>query len=381
MICGVKDGKLVPLTKVSFEGIDQKETEYLRPLLRKSIECGALEDVLPGLLVIAEEVNAWSDIDRRIDILAVDRDANLVVIEIKRTNHGGHAELQAIRYVALIEEMNFGHAVDALHAHLRAKVAGFEDATRDEAVDALQEFFNWDVIDESLFGREVRSVIVSAGFSAELLTSVAHLQKRGENITCLQVKQFRNSDPSDEILIAVNIVKTMFNAPKIAFSSATKKQTSRPGRRGPRAKYFVKSNGSLVATSLSKRDMVMTVVKAVVRAGHSPKEIAILVSDINARAYSMFEIIDGELSAREVRACIVSETSEDKAKRFCCESDADIFVHDGKTYALSNQWGKETEEVMESLLAKCKKANVEFGKVTDSGTPPADAGGQETIDK
>ncbi len=52
--------------------------------------------IAPDLLVVSEEFGEWDDSRRRIDLLAIDRDANLVVIELKRTEDGGHMELQAI---------------------------------------------------------------------------------------------------------------------------------------------------------------------------------------------------------------------------------------------------------------------------------------------
>ena len=54
--------------------------------------------IAPDTLVIAEEFSEWSGSQRRIDLLAIDRDANLVVIELKRTEDGGYMELQALRF-------------------------------------------------------------------------------------------------------------------------------------------------------------------------------------------------------------------------------------------------------------------------------------------
>jgi RecB family endonuclease NucS len=44
---------------------------------------------------MAEEFSDWQDRSRRIDLLCLDTDANLVVVELKRTNDAGHMELQA----------------------------------------------------------------------------------------------------------------------------------------------------------------------------------------------------------------------------------------------------------------------------------------------
>jgi RecB family endonuclease NucS len=55
--------------------------------------------------VITEEFSEWEDSSRRIDLLCLDQKARLVAIEIKRTEDGGHMELQAIRYAAMVSSM------------------------------------------------------------------------------------------------------------------------------------------------------------------------------------------------------------------------------------------------------------------------------------
>src|SRR4051812_27040630 len=72
--------------------------------------------ISPNTFVIAEEFSDWTDSWRSIDLLCLDKEANLVVVELKRTTDGGHMELQAIRYAAMVSKMTF---VEAVAAHSR----------------------------------------------------------------------------------------------------------------------------------------------------------------------------------------------------------------------------------------------------------------------
>jgi hypothetical protein len=58
------------------------------------------------LLVIGRQVQLNESKDR-IDLLALDKDANLVIIELKRDLVGGSADLQALRYAALVSRWTF----------------------------------------------------------------------------------------------------------------------------------------------------------------------------------------------------------------------------------------------------------------------------------
>ena len=61
-----------------------------------------LRSSCPSGMVLAEEFGEWEASRRRIDLLVLDKDANLVVVELKRTDDGGHMELQALRYAAMV---------------------------------------------------------------------------------------------------------------------------------------------------------------------------------------------------------------------------------------------------------------------------------------
>src|SRR5438270_13201404 len=124
-----------------FAALGLYERADLQRLLRDRIE--ALGE---DLLVVAEEFGQWEDARRRIDLLAIDKAGRLVVIELKRTEDGGHMELQALRYAAMVSSMQFEEVVAAYARHLsihrpdeevdaRSELEGFlaDDVEADEA--------------------------------------------------------------------------------------------------------------------------------------------------------------------------------------------------------------------------------------------------------
>jgi hypothetical protein len=164
----------------TFRDAAVRERQDLQRLLRQRID--VLDADGSGLLVIAEEFSDWQDSSRRIDLLAIDRDANLVVIELKRGETGSHMELQAIRYAAMVSSMTFERAADAFGQYLRA-----HDDVRD-AEDSLLSFLGWDEPREEDFGRDVRIVLVAADFSRELTSSALWLNERGLDVRCVRVR-------------------------------------------------------------------------------------------------------------------------------------------------------------------------------------------------
>lgn len=98
--------RIQPLTKTTFSLMQLHERHDLQRLLRENIAV-----IAPDTFVIAEEFGEWEDSRRRIDLLGIDREANLVVIELKRTEDGGHIDPQAIRYATMISTMTFDQAV------------------------------------------------------------------------------------------------------------------------------------------------------------------------------------------------------------------------------------------------------------------------------
>ena len=126
--------KIVALEQKTFGAVDLKERSDLQRLLRDRIDV-----VAPDTMVLAEEFGQWEESKRRIDLLALDKNANLLVIELKRTEHGGHMELQALRYAAMVSAMTFDQAVAAHEAYRKAR------EIEGDARSAILQFLECDV--------------------------------------------------------------------------------------------------------------------------------------------------------------------------------------------------------------------------------------------
>ena len=169
----------VPETRFAAEGIAERAD--LQRVLRDRIEV-----IAPDLLVVSEEFGEWDDSRRRIDLLAIDKDANLVVVELKRTEDGGHMELQALRYAAMVSKMRFDQVVDVFGRYLDGR-----GKDRAEAELQILQHLEWDEPEEDNFGQDVRVILASAEFSKEVTTSVLSLVERGIDIRCVRLKPYK----------------------------------------------------------------------------------------------------------------------------------------------------------------------------------------------
>lgn len=174
----VSPEKLDPVSRTTFEAECLLERKDLQRLLRRDI--GVIGE---DLLVVAEEFGEWDDSNRRIDLLCLSRDGALVVVEIKRTADGGHMELQAIRYAAMVSGMTLDQVI---HAHARAHSLE-EEVSRTTILGFLQSESDA----EPALSGDVRIVLVSADFSTELTTAVLWLNRSGLDLTCIRLRPYK----------------------------------------------------------------------------------------------------------------------------------------------------------------------------------------------
>ncbi|MBB6429101.1 hypothetical protein [Algisphaera agarilytica] len=212
----------LPVTNFAQEGVSERYD--LQRLLREQIDV-----LLPDALVLTDEFADWDDSRRRIDLLALDTEARLVVIELKRTTNDGQLDLQAIRYAAMASTMTFDQAV--------AAYAKYSGSTSTEAEQVLLDFLDWDGPQEEFFGQEVRIVLVAPDFHKEVTTSVIWLNQRDLDITCVRIRPHRQGD---ELILDVQRIIPL---PEAGDFLVRAKDKSRGVRRATRGGGWIDGEG------------------------------------------------------------------------------------------------------------------------------------------
>ncbi len=215
----LQNDDIVELETTSFSAIEIRERDDLQRILKDNIDV-----ISPGTLIVSEEFGQWEDSRRRIDLLGIDaEDARLVVIELKRTTDGGHMELQALRYAAMISTMTFEQVVNAFDVYLK------KNNKEDDAEELILKHLGWDEPDEEAFAQDVRIVLASADFSRELTTSVMWLNEHGMDIRCVRLKPYLLDQ---RILLDVQPVVPLPEAADYQVRIAEKQRSARKSRRG-----------------------------------------------------------------------------------------------------------------------------------------------------
>ncbi|MBK1986559.1 hypothetical protein A0J48_003195 [Sphaerospermopsis aphanizomenoides BCCUSP55] len=139
-------------------------------------------------MIIAEEFGNWEDSKRRIDLLALDKNANLVVIELKRGEDAGQSELQAIRYAAMVSTMDFEAVVNAYEEFLTKLTKPEEDVNN--ARSDIKKFLALEDDEEVLISNTPHIILIAPSFSQEITTTVLWLNEQGIDIRCIKLKLY-----------------------------------------------------------------------------------------------------------------------------------------------------------------------------------------------
>ena len=318
----------VPQTTFSDHGI--RERDHVQRIIRESIEV-----IAPKTMVLAEEYGGWDGANRRIDLLCLDEERNLVVVELKRTETGGHMELQALRYAAMVSSMRFDQAVDAHRKYLQTLGRPSEDA---EA--SIRKFLGQEEGAIALSDK-VRIVLASASFSREVTTCVLWLNFQGNmDIRCVQLRPL-NLD--GQVLLDIRQVIPLPESADYQVAIREKSMEQAEERREGRdySKYRLVI-GDRVYESLPKRRLIYLIVAEALRLGLTPDDIR---SAVPWRQERLFASAEGDLTGEEV----MDAAKKDPIRFFC--DDEDVFYVGGRTYVFSNQWGARTDEAVQNIIA------------------------------
>lgn len=327
-----------------FAALEMYERADLQRLLRD--EVSALGE---DLLVVAEEFGNWEDARRRIDLLALDKSGRLVVIELKRTDVGGHMELQAIRYAAMVSSMGFAEVLDAYEAHC-AKHRSSEDVDARAELEAFLDVS--DDVEEPTISTDVRIILVSADFGREITTAVLWLNGfEGMDIRCVRLVPY---EMDGRVLLDIQQVIPLPEAADYQVQLRKKGAARERARASGRdlTRYHIIIDGEELPDE-NKRNAVRVMVEQLVARGVRPSELATHFPP------SKWHSFDGILSPHEIQEKLARLYPHVRRKRWFVDHP---FVDEAgnKTYVLSNQWGLRTEPQLAALSQAFSEAKVTF---------------------
>lgn len=337
MLYDMTDGSLTKVAGTTFKDEKILERNHLQAAVRDHI------GVLGGdLMVVAEEFGDFEDTHRRIDLLCIDKSSRLVVVELKRTEDGGHMELQALRYAAMVSVMTFEELVTT-YARFRQQI-GKGDNDRDEARAELLDWIDEVEDDEPVISREVGIVLASANFSQEVTTTVLWLNEfHATDIRCVRLSPYRHEG---RLLLDVQQVIPLPEAKELTVRLRRRDIQARAAKTSTTSgadwtQYIIEFPGGKTEP-LRKRRAILAMVHALADADVQCEIVA------EAVPHEKFRGVAGTLEGEQLAAVFatVHQRTPENLRRWFLDEP----VHQaGKTWVLSKQWGTQTEAVLESL--------------------------------
>ncbi|MCX7112644.1 MAG: DUF4268 domain-containing protein [Proteobacteria bacterium] len=139
-----------------------------------------------SLLIIQKEFDGFDDTRERLDLLALDKKANLVLVENKLDDSGRDVVWQALKYASYCSSLRKEQIVRIFQQYLDRVQPGTDATT------VLCEFLEVQDLDEVIFnpGNNQRIVFVAAKFRKEVTSTVMWLISHGIRLQCFKVTAY-----------------------------------------------------------------------------------------------------------------------------------------------------------------------------------------------
>jgi hypothetical protein len=165
------------------------------------------------LLIIQKEFDGFDETNERLDLLALDKDANLVIIENKLDDSGRDVVWQALKYASYSSTLKKNQIVEIFQLYLDKNCRG------GEAQKLICDFLEMPDLSELVInsGNNQRLIFVAAQFRKEVTSTVLWLMTHNIRLQCfkatpyalgdelfLQIEQIIPTPEAAEFMIGIN---------------------------------------------------------------------------------------------------------------------------------------------------------------------------------
>ncbi|MCD4825585.1 MAG: MmcB family DNA repair protein [Phycisphaerae bacterium] len=212
------------------------------------------------LLIIAKELILPSG--KRLDLLAIDKQAALVVIELKRDDSGKDVDWQAIKYASYCSSFT----QDEIYNHF----ANYLKTSDDDAKAKIEDFVDCELED---LNQQQRIILVSKNYHSEVISAVLWLRESEIDIECVRLTPY--SDKTGTLFISSDIIIPLPEAKDYIQKKETKQKEQR--------QHGKSSSFSLEKSNIKPDELKMRIVQSLTRS-----------SDLTPRFRTFLEIINQE---------------------------------------------------------------------------------------
>lgn len=173
--------RLARLVHKRFSDLNLRERDHLQEWLANQPDALGEE-----LLIIQKEFDGFDETRERLDLLALDKDGNLVVIENKLDDSGRDVTWQALKYTAYVSGLTKMQIVEIYQQYLDRYCDG------GNAVARICEFMEVEELEETVLnpGNDQRMIFIAANFRREVTATVLWLLSRGIRTQCFKVTPY-----------------------------------------------------------------------------------------------------------------------------------------------------------------------------------------------
>lgn len=202
--------RISKLNQKSFSELKFREREHLQEWIANNPTSLGEE-----LLIIQKEFSGFSDTNERLDLLALDKHGNLVIIENKLDDSGKDVTWQVIKYASYCASLTKQDVLKIYQDFL---------GTSAIAQDKISEFYDNKDISEILLNQGLNSqrlILVAANFRKEVTSSVLWLMNFKIKIQCFKVTPF---ELNKQLFLNIEQILPTKDTEDFAISIATKAQ-------------------------------------------------------------------------------------------------------------------------------------------------------------
>jgi hypothetical protein len=174
----LSENRILKLDQKRFADFGLRERKHLQQWMADAPDALGEE-----LLIIQQEFDGFADTRERLDLLALDKSGQLVIIENKLDDTGRDVVWQALKYAAYCSTLKKAQVLDIFQRYLDRHGDGGDAETK------ISEFLDEDSLDEIVLnaGTDQRIIFIAANFRREVTAAVLWLLDHRVRAQCFRV--------------------------------------------------------------------------------------------------------------------------------------------------------------------------------------------------